>query len=961
MRARAVIVVALVLAACGPAVRNLVWPPPANPTMDGLYPYEFERRGIAGVKALHDELMGARFEDKGTEQTMLYALGRAQIDAFLFAMSLEADARAELLNDLGEMRGVEGASEETFLATPGILLEPLDILALKYPDSVYSTAAEDGRIAFRLLVYEGLGGEEMARIATLVEGREPMSPFMRGVVAIIVRDSLRSISGVEAGERSAEIVDRLGRFAGEKTGDRAADRERVLARTGAAVRDAGKDPDPLFIELHPCIEEARDLLESLPFPVGLPAGAALAERMEVRYAVDDPFRYIVVDATGAMRVATSVVLEVDRNGVVTKRGADGPFAWPGRTVADVSKLPGVLAEATEAVRFLEPAGGSPLWDRGAPLAVDPALPVEDFLPIMSVLRSSLDHVVVGVRVDKSAYWISADIRPNCAMAGTRLGAVMGTASIVVSNVTVGEEAEVSVTSSKGEDPLLIAAHVADKARGVLGKPRPDVFVEVAARGGQWTWGQLVAVHEGLLTAVSAGAEASEVVVAVQSFLLPEMTMAETRRIEVEASSPGLEPLPDPAGIGREELVLVGAYGDQPDEVLDAWLSAFLAPLPLDLAATVVLDVARCWGASYKERAVEALQKGKPAILEQVSTYLGDPVMHEVAAAVLSGAGSAAVPVLVRKLRSRDESVWMGAWNVLAVVDPGDVGPALKILLGDAEPELRIRALKLYGQSMEAGSHPELIPLLDDPDLLVRRWAIATCGMLQVEDAVPRLMEYASSSSTPAPILAEALFALGLLEVAEAVPLLLQGAGHSSAEVRSSAALALGNVGTGDVLDNLVGLLGDEDPTVVLGAVQSLGALGSLEATPHLEKLLDSPHAALAEAAGIAIERIRAVNVKDPATMDAASVVEACGGIEAGQLSDLALNPAPEAYDCLIGKLTSKDPAVRAAACKALGERGDPAAAAALKKRTKDKKPEVREAAWEALAVLDKIAKKGKSP
>jgi HEAT repeat protein len=158
---------------------------------------------------------------------------------------------------------------------------------------------------------------------------------------------------------------------------------------------------------------------------------------------------------------------------------------------------------------------------------------------------------------------------------------------------------------------------------------------------------------------------------------------------------------------------------------------------------------------------------------------------------------------------------------------------------------------------------------------------------------------------------------------------------------------------------LVGLLGDEEPTVVLNAVRSLATVGDLEAIPYLESLMDSKHPAIAEAAGQAIEHITAANTTPLGEMSDAEVEEACDALGAGDLATLASNASDAAMDCLLGKLKDKDPEVREAACNALGDRGDPSAMGALKKRTKDKSPGVRKAAWTALEILDKIKKKGK--
>lgn len=954
------IVAAVILACgCGPGVKNLVWPPVANPTLDGLYPYDFEHRGLDGIKALHGRMITAKFEDEHEEQRMLYALGRAQVDAFLFAMTLDPDSRAWFLAELGEMLGRAEADEETFMASPTLLLEPFDILALKYPRSVYAPSAEDARVAFRLMTFEGLGDEEMKRIIELSKGQGPMSPFVRAALLVILGHVLVDAAAMDAGSRSVHVVDALDRYVDGKGSDWPEDLESVLVWASSTVMVASRDPDPLFIDLAPTADFVQELLWTTPFPAGLPEEVVLPERVKVLDEVEDPYRYIVVDGAGQVRVTTSIVFEVDEDGKVGRTGEKGPFAWPGKAVSDVQKLPQVLAQATQSVSALGPAGGSPLWDRAAPLAVDPSLTVESLLPLVEHLRASLDHVVIAVRTGGRARYVSADIRPNCAMAGSRIGGVLGQVGVDVHNVTVGHEDSMSLGDVADEQPLLLASRISEEALYVVGKPQPDAFVEVAYRGGQWTWGQLVAVEEGLHSAVVLGAQKQGVDVDVQSFLLPGMTMAESRQIEIQGEEGAPDPLPDPGEVDREQFILIGAYGDHDKAVQDAWLSAYLDPLSLESAATLVLDVARCWGGDYQERAVEALSKGKGSILEQVASYLGDPVMDPVARSILSNAGGRAVDVLVHKLRSKDKAVWEGAWLVLADMDAELIGAGLAHLLGDPDPELRTRALMLYGNSMPAGTYPELIPLLDDPDLLVRRWAISTAGMLGIEEAIPRLMQYVDAKTTPPSILAEALFSLGLLEVEAAVPYMIEGAGHQSAEVRESVALSLGNVGAADVMGALKKLLGDEEPTVVLGAMKSVEMIASEKAIPYLESLLDSEHPALAEAAWQTIERIRAANTVSLLEMDGEAIEAVCADLGAEQLGELAQNPSGEALDCLVSKLKNKEPEVREAACVALGERGDPSVMKLLKKRTKDKKPGVRKAAWDALKTLDKIKKKKK--
>ena len=52
----------------------------------------------------------------------------------------------------------------------------------------------------------------------------------------------------------------------------------------------------------------------------------------------------------------------------------------------------------------------------------------------------------------------------------------------------------------------------------------------------------------------------------------------------------------------------------------AWMSSWLDGKSLENAATVVLDVARCWGGDYRERAVEALGGGKAHSAEALALF-----------------------------------------------------------------------------------------------------------------------------------------------------------------------------------------------------------------------------------------------------------------------------------------------------------------------------------------------------
>jgi HEAT repeat protein len=949
---------AALVTGCGGHVRHMVWPPAEDPTLDGLYPYAFEQRGLAGVESLHTRLMSTQIEDRQRESQLLFALGKAQVDAFIWALSLEPERREEVVRELGEMLGVEDATSEKLLADPGPLLSPLRMLSMRDPKGPMAGAARDAHLALRLLTHEELSDEQMERFLELTSEQTARGGAARGARLIVVGRTLDAVAVAEGPERSRMLVEGLARFA-----DRAAEGEggaarveRVLSWTVSAVYDAAKDPDPLMVELRDVMERARVELLTVHFPAGLPESAPLPDLRGIEAGADDPFRYVVLDAEGEVRVATALVYGIEETGEVVLLGGESRWAWPGKVVQEPAGIPDALSEAGQTVELLGPVGGSPVWDRGVGLAVEPTLDVTRVTPVIDVLQATLDHVVIVGRGESGTRFVLTDVRPNCAMAGTRLGAVLSEGEVVLQNVTVGGEDEATVSDAGEEDPLLLAGRVHDQSRSILGKPRPDVFLEVSRQDGEWTWGQVVSVYEGMITGVEHEAEEYGVDVQLQTFLLPTVTMAESRELEVLAElGEDMPELPEVEETTREQLVLMGAYGDYDEALLDAWMSAYLQDEPLDEAATVVLDVARCWGGDYRERAVEALGAGNRSVLEHVATYLGDPVIGEVAESILEVAGERSVPVLVWKLRSRDERVWMAAWRVLAEQEPDHIRGALRPLLQDPDAEIRLRALQLYGSSMPAGEYDEILPLLDDPDVLVQRWAMATAGMLQVHDAVDRLLTYAQSKNALPEVRAEALYALGLLEVDEALPLMVEAAGHADAEVRELAALALGSVGVGEeALPALVGLLGDEEPTVVINALHSLVNVGSMDAIPYIEAVLDSEHPGVVAEAEETVERITDMNVVLIDEMGGDEVKEACDSFTPQELLELAHNPSEEAMQCLIDQSLDKEPDMREAACIAMGERRDPSAVHWLKKRTKDKYKDVRIAAWDALEIFKKM-------
>ncbi len=126
----------------------------------------------------------------------------------------------------------------------------------------------------------------------------------------------------------------------------------------------------------------------------------------------------------------------------------------------------------------------------------------------------------------------------------------------------------------------------------------------------------------------------------------------------------------------------------------------------------------------------------------------------------------------------------------------------------------------------------------------------------VEGLAPRLI--ARTMSDPSPARARIMLELAALPDIDpelAVRWLAEGATHPDAAVRADVARHAAVVGGRGGLRVLLDLLGDRDPQIRRGAVQSLGTLGDAAAVPFLARLLNDDDEELQVAAAGAVGRI----------------------------------------------------------------------------------------------------------
>lgn len=275
-------------------------------------------------------------------------------------------------------------------------------------------------------------------------------------------------------------------------------------------------------------------------------------------------------------------------------------------------------------------------------------------------------------------------------------------------------------------------------------------------------------------------------------------------------------------------------------------------------------------------------------------------------------------------------------------------------------------------------------LQSDASLDTKRVLCRQLSVIGTANSVPTLAELLSD-----PELAHiARYALGRLEAPEATTALLQALDKTSGDLQAGIIDTLGNRQCTAAREKLVELLGSGDRNVVRAAATSLGRLGGSDALAALQAAaanadaalrVDIDNALLNAAEGLAREgkteeaaalydefyqkaasqQIRFAGLRGLVATQSAQAVQLL--TEAMRADDVALRryaislsdqaPGQEATEMLAGSLDSLPVEDRVLLLRALGARGDAAAAEAIVAAAKDEDAEVRVTALETLGQL----------
>lgn len=192
---------------------------------------------------------------------------------------------------------------------------------------------------------------------------------------------------------------------------------------------------------------------------------------------------------------------------------------------------------------------------------------------------------------------------------------------------------------------------------------------------------------------------------------------------------------------------------------------------------------------------------------------------------------------------------------------------LSALVRDPEPKVRLEMVKALRALRDRSAVPALVTSLQDGDPVIREEVISTLVEIYAErersGPIDRFLEafsdeYDRSSVPPYTavdpsvfrglagtlrdekkgIRSESAYAIGILGGGTAVPDLVVALQDPEADVRAAAATAIGKVGTAEEGRSLIPLLADESTTVRNRALQAVGVLRVKDAGPALREMFE---------------------------------------------------------------------------------------------------------------------------
>ena len=358
----------------------------------------------------------------------------------------------------------------------------------------------------------------------------------------------------------------------------------------------------------------------------------------------------------------------------------------------------------------------------------------------------------------------------------------------------------------------------------------------------------------------------------------------------------------------------------------------------DAATAAIQQITR----NQEDALIEALTSADPAIraavlpvahtlraAAAVRLLLGDddPEIRADACQVLARIGdTAAVPLLFAALGDANPSVGHAAVAAIQSLGVPDTAGRAIAALREGTPVVRRHTLRIIAYMGFAEAFEPVLEAVDDPDPRIAELAVGALGAMVDPRVDPAFARLAGDRRER--VRAATMRAAGHRGDAGALGVLEIGLADAAAWVRYYACQGLGRIGDGapPTAALVIGRLSDPTPHVRIAAIEALARIATPVAWHALCAAIRSTDLDEQRAALASM----ALRPRDEAL---AFLLEGArspdGATRLIALSGLARRPEADAVAALAAAASGEDPALREAALSLLGDRDDPPATAAL--------------------------------
>ncbi len=189
-----------------------------------------------------------------------------------------------------------------------------------------------------------------------------------------------------------------------------------------------------------------------------------------------------------------------------------------------------------------------------------------------------------------------------------------------------------------------------------------------------------------------------------------------------------------------------------------------------------------------------------------------------------------VETLLELLRNQDPGIRSVSMSILAGLGPVAL-PQVEYYLNDSDPDVRIFAAGILGESRLKQAFPALQKALTAPEENLRYAAAEALGKIGEKKAIPILVECLKDQWVRYP----SIESLGLLDASEAIPELL-GLYEEDEWVRVAVIEAVGKIGSSEQVDFLLGQMDEEDEIIMQACFTALARIEQRSPCGAFERL-----------------------------------------------------------------------------------------------------------------------------